>query len=64
MLSLEDITVLWGLLTLNLIVLKLIGVIHWHWVWVLLPLWAVCAAAMVLVGAFIIHVIRQHERNT
>lgn len=28
-----------GLLAIAFIVLKLIGVIHWSWVWVLAPLW-------------------------
>jgi hypothetical protein len=28
-----------GLLTIVFIVLKLCGVIHWSWLWVLAPLW-------------------------
>jgi hypothetical protein len=28
-----------GLLTIVFIVLKLVGVIHWSWWWVLSPLW-------------------------
>lgn len=29
-----------GLLTIVFITLKLTGVIDWHWIWVLAPLWA------------------------
>lgn len=28
-----------GLLTIAFVVLKLVGVIHWKWVWVLAPAW-------------------------
>lgn len=28
-----------GLLTIAFVVLKLVGVIHWKWVWVLSPAW-------------------------
>lgn len=28
-----------GTLTLIFVVLKLIGIINWHWIWVLSPLW-------------------------
>lgn len=29
-----------GLLAIVFITLKLLGVIHWNWIWVLAPLWA------------------------
>ena len=38
-----------GTLAVIFIVLKLVGVIHWSWLWVLCPIWlptAVLAAAM------------------
>ena len=44
-----------GLLTLALIVLKLIGKIAWSWFWVLSPLWLSALAAIlcgVIVGLF------------
>lgn len=31
---------IFGPITTLLIILKLVGVIHWGWVWVLLPSWA------------------------
>lgn len=41
-----------GLLTIAFIVLKLCGVIHWRWLWVLAPLWI--PAVIVVVAALII----------
>ena len=38
-----------GLLTIAFIVLKLVGVIHWSWWWVLSPLW-IPFALIVVVG--------------
>jgi len=41
-----------GLLTIVFITLKLIGVIHWSWWWVLSPLWitALVVAAILVIG--------------
>ena len=38
-----------GLLALIFITLKLCGVIAWHWVWVLAPLWAIPAIQLLVV---------------
>lgn len=40
-----------GLLTIVFITLKLMGVIDWHWAWVLSPLW------LPFVGAFAILIV-------
>lgn len=40
-----------GVLTIVFIVLKLIGVIHWSWVWVLCPLWI---SAIIVIVALVI----------
>ena len=37
-----------GLLTIVFIVLKLTGVIHWSWLWVLSPIWI--SAILIVVG--------------
>lgn len=45
-----------GLLTIVFIVLKLCGVIHWPWLWVLSPIWistAIAICVLLLVGLFI-----------
>lgn len=42
-----------GLLAVAFIVMKLCGVIHWSWVWVLAPLW-IPACFVVIVAVIII----------
>lgn len=37
-----------GLLAIAFIVMKLAGLIHWSWVWVLAPLWMPSAAAVII----------------
>lgn len=37
-----------GLLTVAFIVLKLAGIIHWSWWWVLMPVWVVAAIWLIL----------------
>lgn len=37
-----------GTLTVIFIVLKLVGVIHWSWLWVLSPIWAPTAILAVI----------------
>ena len=39
-----------GTLTVIFVVLKLIGVIHWSWIWVLCPMWL--PAAILLITMF------------
>lgn len=47
-----------GLLTIVFIVLKLCGVIHWGWLWVLAPLWIPIAIfLLVLIIILIIGII-------
>ncbi len=41
-----------GTLTAVFVVLKLTGVIDWGWAWVLVPLWAPLAVAMVIIVVF------------
>lgn len=41
-----------GLLAIAFIVMKLAGLIHWSWVWVLAPLWI--PAVLILIIAVII----------
>lgn len=39
-----------GTLTLIFVVLKLVGVIHWSWLWILAPMWlpiAIFAAVLI-----------------
>jgi len=44
-----------GLLTIVFIVLKLTGVIHWSWVWVLAPAWiGLILAITVILAVFLI----------
>lgn len=45
----------YGLLSIVFIVLKLCGVIHWSWLWVLAPLWM--PTAIVLFALIIILII-------
>lgn len=48
-----------GLLTIVFIVLKLCGVIHWSWLWVLAPLWIPIAIfLLVLIISIIIEIIQ------
>lgn len=47
-----------GLLSIVFIVLKLCGVIHWSWLWVLAPLWTPIAIFfLVLIIGIIIEII-------
>ena len=43
-----------SILTMVLIVLKLSGVIKWHWIWVLSPIWISTLAAVVLFAGILI----------
>lgn len=43
-----------GLLTIVFIVLKLTGVIHWSWVWVLSPIWIAIALYVVILAIIVI----------
>lgn len=59
-----------GALTITFIVLKLTGVIHWPWLWVLAPIWiAAIFAAMFITGAVAVAVVvarrddRERERR-
>lgn len=49
-----------GLLQVAFIVLKLCGVIHWNWVWVLAPLWIPIAIVLAIVVVMIILEVSQH----
>jgi hypothetical protein len=45
-----------GLLTVAFVTLKLAGVIAWHWIWVLSPLWlpsAIILVVLLVVLAFV-----------
>lgn len=42
-----------GLLTLLFIGLKLGGVIHWSWIWVLSPMWLTVVGVLVCFGAML-----------
>lgn len=46
-----------GLLTIMFVVLKLAGVIHWPWLWVLAPLWMPFVAGVVVFVLFVVVVI-------
>lgn len=43
-----------GLLTIVFIVLKLTGVIHWSWVWVLSPIWIAITLYVVILAIIVI----------
>ena len=43
-----------SILTMVLIVLKLSGVIKWHWIWVLSPIWISALTAVVLFAGILI----------
>ncbi len=48
-----------GLLTIAFIVLKLIGIIDWHWLWVLSPLWiSACLVVAILLLMFVVYLIK------
>lgn len=48
-----------GALTIAFVVLKLCGVIHWHWLWVLAPLWIPFAIALAIILVLaVIYIIR------
>jgi len=38
-----------GLLTIAFIILKLVGVIHWSWIWVLSPIWISIILALIII---------------
>ena len=42
------------LLGVAFIVLKLVGVIHWSWVWVLSPFWIPLVVALIIFTVFMI----------
>lgn len=42
------------LLGVAFIVLKLVGVIHWSWVWVLSPFWIPLVVALLIFAVFMI----------
>ena len=42
-----------GLLTIAFVVLKLVGVIHWKWVWVLSPVWISALVVIVLIAVWV-----------
>lgn len=48
-----------GLLGLIFIVLKLCGVIHWSWWWVLSPFWI--GFALFLIGLLVIFIIESYK---
>ena len=39
-----------GLLTITFVVLKIMGVISWHWFWVISPLWLPLLLVIVIVA--------------
>ena len=43
-----------GVLTIVFVVLKLCGVIHWSWLWVLAPLWIPIVMALLILLIVII----------
>lgn len=43
-----------GVLTIVFVVLKLCGVIHWSWLWVLAPLWIPIVIALLILLIVII----------
>jgi len=46
-----------GLLGIAFVVLKLCGVIEWHWIWVLAPFWGPLVVVLCVVGFAIIAVL-------
>ncbi len=43
-----------SILTIAFIVLKLSGVINWHWIWVLSPIWISAVVAVILFSIILI----------
>ena len=43
-----------GVLAVVFIVLKLVGVIHWSWLWVISPLWIPLAIGLVVLGTLML----------
>lgn len=43
-----------SVLTIVVIALKLSGVIQWHWVWVLSPVWITVAIAVIIFTAILV----------
>ena len=43
-----------GMLTLILITLRLCGVIKWHWIWVLAPMWIPIGILILVMGVYLI----------
>lgn len=41
-----------GVLAIVFITLKLVGVIHWPWLWVLSPIWISAAIALIALAIF------------
>ena len=41
-----------GLLTIAFVVLKLVGVIHWKWIWVLSPAWISALIVVVIIAVW------------
>jgi hypothetical protein len=50
-----------GFLTLIFITLKLLGVIDWHWVWVLAPIWINIAVILLIVLIVLIVAMVRHK---
>lgn len=46
-----------GTLTVIFVVLKLCGVIHWSWIWVLCPMWLPAA----ILGIVLLLVVRKYK---
>lgn len=46
-----------GTLTVIFVVLKLIGVIHWSWIWVLCPMWLPAA----ILGLVLLWAVRKYR---
>lgn len=42
-----------GVLTVVFVVLKLVGVIHWSWLWVLSPLWISLGLSLLVIVGFL-----------
>jgi hypothetical protein len=55
-------TIFLPLLTLMFIYLKLTGVIAWSWWWVLAPIWApVALALLIIAGIFVYHIAKDDK---
>lgn len=49
-----------GVLTIVFVVLKLCGVIHWSWIWVLSPIWISVGATLIFLGCLAFYIIVKH----